>query len=83
MFKCPGSQKFNRPYPEHIKCPSCAAEVEIWSDDVKAVCPKCKKEILREQGQSCLDWCKYAKECIGDKFYAKYLKNKRVNKNEK
>ena len=31
---------------------------------------------MREQGQTCLDWCKYAKECLGKELYKKYLKNK-------
>ena len=77
IFKCPGSQKFSQPYPEYIKCTSCDEEVEVWSDEVKAVCPKCKKPVLREAGQSCLDWCKYAKDCVGEKTYDKYMKNKK------
>ena len=76
IFKCPGSQKFSQPQPEYIKCPHCAQEVEIWTDEVKATCPKCKSVVMREEGQSCLDWCKYAKECVGDQIYNKYMKNK-------
>ncbi|MFH1594619.1 MAG: HD domain-containing protein [Candidatus Omnitrophota bacterium] len=74
--KCPGSQKFNQPQPEIIACEFCRAEVEIWTDEAKATCPKCKKTIIREGGASCLDWCKYAKECVGDSIYSKYMKNK-------
>lgn len=75
-FKCPGSQVFSQPQPEEIKCPYCASEVEIWTDEVRAICSKCKKAVLREQMQSCLDWCRYAKECVGENIYNKYLKNK-------
>jgi predicted RNA-binding Zn-ribbon protein involved in translation (DUF1610 family) len=75
-FKCPGSQIFSQPKPENIKCPFCGEEIEIWTDEVKAKCPNCKKAVTREQGQSCLDWCKYAKECVGDELYNKYMKNK-------
>lgn len=73
---CPGAQKFRQPQPEFIKCPSCGTEVEIWSDEVKATCPKCKKDVTRGEAQSCFDWCKYAKECAGTEVYNKYMKNK-------
>lgn len=75
-FECPGAQKFKRPEPEFIKCPSCGEEVEIWTDEVKATCPKCKKPVTRQDGASCLEWCKCARECIGDRAYNNYLKNK-------
>lgn len=72
--KCPGSQKFRNPRPENIVCPFCKAEVEIWTDEVEASCPGCKKAVTRGPGQGCLDWCKFARECIGEDKYKKYLK---------
>ena len=80
IFKCPGSQKFSQPQPEIINCPFCSAEMEIWSDEVKAKCPKCKKVVIRDGGPSCLDWCKYVKECVGGEVYNKYLKNKKIKR---
>lgn len=77
IFNCPGSQKFRQPSPEMIKCPYCSGEVEIWTDEATAACPKCKNSVYREQGQSCLDWCKYAKECVGEEKYNKYMENKK------
>lgn len=67
IFNCPGSQKFKQPQPEDIKCPHCGREVEIWTDESGARCPNCKQCVLRQTGQSCLDWCKYAGECSGFK----------------
>lgn len=83
LNKCPGSDKFRQPYPEFIKCPFCKAEVEIWADEIKAVCPKCKKAVTRAQGQSCLDWCEFAKECVGEEAYKKHLKNKNIGNKKK
>ena len=77
-FECPGSQKFKQPQPEYIKCVSCGAEVEIWTDEVQTTCPNCKAKVTRQEGSSCLDWCKYAKECVGDQKYSNYLKNKSI-----
>jgi len=76
IFNCPGAQKFRQPQPEIIKCPSCGEEVEIWTDEVKTTCSNCKNTVTRQGGQSCLDWCKYAKECVGDQVYNKYMQNK-------
>lgn len=77
-FECPGSSKFKHPQPEEIKCPGCGEAVEIWTDEVQTKCPRCETVVSREQGQSCLDWCKYAKECVGEEKYSGYLKNKRL-----
>lgn len=76
IFSCPGSQKFKQPQPENIKCPFCREEAEIWTDEFAVACPGCKKKISRG-GQSCLDWCKEAKNCVGENIYKRYLKNKK------
>ena len=76
ISNCPGSQKFKQPQPETIKCASCGEEIEIWTDEIKAVCPKCKNTVMREQGASCLDWCKYAKECVGEDIYNSFIQNR-------
>jgi len=82
-FECPGAQKFRKPQPEFIKCPFCEGEVEIWTDEVKATCPNCKKIVTRQQDLSCVDWCKYAKECLGDTTYNTYMQNKAITIKEK
>ncbi len=76
IFECPGSQKFKHPQPETIKCRFCGEGVEIWTDEFQVTCPNCKKKVTRETGQSCLDWCRYAKECVGEDVYVNYMKNK-------
>ena len=78
IFSCPGSQQFKQPTPENINCPFCKEEVEIWTDEFQVVCPGCKKKISR-LGQSCLDWCSSAKECVGDEIYNKYKKSNNKN----
>jgi len=47
-----------------IKCPDCGYSVEIFSDEAKVKCPRCKTLVCRERLPSCVDWCKFAKECI-------------------
>ena len=61
---CPGIKKFLRPKPEFIQCPNCAGTVEIWSDEDKAICEICNKEVQRsEKETSCLEWCEFADKC--------------------
>jgi len=83
IFKCPGSSTFKQPKPEDLSCPFCGAEIEIWSDEVEVVCKKCKKKIVREQAPSCVEWCKLAKECVGEELYNKFLKNKSISESVK
>lgn len=80
ISECPGVKFFKQPEAEILRCPNCSIEVEIWTDEVKAACPQCKTVVTREQGQSCLDWCKFAKECVGEDLYKKYLDNIKISK---
>ena len=73
---CPGAQQFKQPQPENVPCPFCGEDVEIWTDEFSAQCPKCGKAVSRG-GQSCLDWCKAAKECVGDEIYKRYVEHKK------
>lgn len=77
IFECPGAKDLKRPKPEEIKCPYCGEVVEIWTDETKATCPKCKKIVTRKQDLSCIEWCQYAKECVGEDIYKEYYKNKK------
>jgi HD superfamily phosphohydrolase YqeK/predicted RNA-binding Zn-ribbon protein involved in translation (DUF1610 family) len=83
IFKCPGAQRFREPTPEVIKCPSCNEEVEIWADEVQRRCPKCKNIVMRKQQQSCLDWCRYARQCLGPQLHDKYMQNRTITIRQK
>ncbi len=75
--KCPGQDKKDIK-AEIIGCPKCGYEVELFSDEIKAKCPKCQAHIYRETLPTCIDWCKYAKECVGNDAYNNYIKNKSI-----
>jgi hypothetical protein len=46
--------------------------VEIWSDEATGKCTDCGTVVIRTETQSCVDWCKYARDCLGDEKYKKY-----------
>jgi len=79
--KCPGTELRNLKV-EIIKCSNCGYEIEIFSDEVKVRCPKCKTEVFRENIPSCVSWCIYAKECIGEEKYNQ-IKNFIIEKQQK
>ena len=73
---CPGSTAFAQPKIEIISCQYCDGDAEIWSDEPEGKCLSCGKMVTRVNTPSCLDWCKHAKECLGDEKYEKYLATK-------
>lgn len=68
---CPGSKGMKEPTPENVKCPQCGYEVEIWTHELMRHCPQCNTPVMRPQKVSCIDWCSFAKECVGPQMYAK------------
>lgn len=66
---CPGSRNIRQPIPECYDCSKCGTEVEIWTDELKARCPKCGTTVFREQVPSCVEWCQYAEQCVGTEAY--------------
>lgn len=77
---CPGSKDIKQPKPEDIKCRKCGKTIEIWSDEVEAKCRHCGEINSRLMGPSCIDWCAFAKECLGEDKYRR-LKSGKVAKN--
>jgi predicted RNA-binding Zn-ribbon protein involved in translation (DUF1610 family) len=75
---CPGAKILRQPQPEMFDCPSCGEEVEIWTDEIRGVCSNCGQALFRDGYMSCLEWCKFAQECVGEVAYDRYLKNRAV-----
>jgi len=73
---CPGAKLIRQPKPEMFDCPSCGAEVEIWTDELRGTCSRCKTVVLRYQDQSCLEWCKLAETCVGQEAYDNFMQNR-------
>ena len=75
MFdKCPGASFIRTPTIDIKKCPRCGEEVEIFSNEMQTSCPKCEFVIYNNL-ESCIQWCQYARECVGDEIYEKLKRN--------
>lgn len=77
--KCPGIDIRNLRVEEQV-CKNCGYKVEVFSNEIKVICPKCKADVYRENIPSCIDWCSYAKECIGEEKYKELKPRIELNK---
>lgn len=53
-------------------CPQCGHEVEIFSIDTQVECENCGFTIYNDT-LNCVQWCKYARKCVGDEMYEKLM----------
>ena len=75
-IRCPGQNTlFWKPDDIYdVTCPSCGAPVEFWKDDSKRSC-KCGHRFLNpKRDLGCLEYCKYAEQCMPDMFQGENLK---------
>jgi DNA-directed RNA polymerase subunit RPC12/RpoP len=70
--RCPGAANLRTPVLKIRKCPQCGAEVEVFSNDVSVKCSECGFKIFNDS-VSCVQWCKYAKECVGENTYNRIM----------
>lgn len=68
-FSCPGSTGIKSPTIDLVKCNNCGVENEVFTDENSVSCENCGKIVLRSKDPSCIDWCKWAKDCVGEEKY--------------
>jgi len=73
---CPGARFLRQPRPEIFECPDCGEEVEIWSDEIRGTCSACGRHVFRDGLPSCVQWCKYGKDCVGEEAFGTYQRNR-------
>jgi hypothetical protein len=69
---CPGAANLRTPTLSIKKCPQCGEEVEVFSNDVSVACSNCGFVVYNDI-MTCVQWCKYAKECVGEETYDKIM----------
>lgn len=53
-------------------CPNCGEIIEIFSIDTQVPCEKCGFMAYNDT-LSCVQWCEYAKQCVGEEMYDKMM----------
>ena len=71
-YACPGSDALrgNVTISEKI-CPQCGRELELFSSEPYTTC-ECGF-VAYNDAQSCIKWCAYAKACVGEEIYNKFM----------
>ena len=54
-------------------CPQCGELIELFSIDTQMACEKCGF-IAYNDTLSCVQWCKYARKCVGVEMYEVMMK---------
>ena len=62
-------------------CPNCGNPIEIFSTDTQVACDKCGFVVYNDT-LSCVQWCKYARKCVGDEMYERMMEIARRQKEE-
>ena len=70
MDGCQGKPR--TPTIEDRICPNCGNPIEIFSTDTVVACDKCGF-VGYDDKLSCVQWCKYAKQCVGEETYEKLM----------
>ena len=63
-------------------CPQCGETIELFSVDTQVACEKCGF-IAYNDTLSCVQWCEYARKCVGDEMYEKMMEIAQQNKRAK
>ena len=56
------------PTIREIVCPQCGSIIELFSIDTQVACETCGF-IAYNDALSCVQWCQYARQCVGDEMY--------------
>ena len=60
------------PTIEEKICPQCGHTIEIFSTDTEVACENCGFVVYND-ALSCVQWCKYARQCVGDAMYEQMM----------
>ena len=53
-------------------CPRCGNVIELFSIDTQVACDCCGF-VAYNDTLSCVQWCAYAKKCVGEEMYEKMM----------
>ena len=79
-MSCPGAAWVKNPVITEKICPQCGREIELFSVDPYMPC-ECGF-IAYNDTQSCLKWCAYARQCVGEEVYQRFME-KQVKESDK
>ena len=67
------------PTLEEKICPNCGNVIELFSIDTQVACDHCGF-VAYNDTLSCVQWCEYARKCVGDEMYEHMMEIARQQK---
>ena len=80
MEGCQGKPR--TPTIDEKTCPQCGNIIEIFSIDTEVACDHCGFVAYNDK-LSCVQWCTYARKCVGDEMYEHMMKIAELQKRSK
>lgn len=71
MESCQGKPR--TPTIHEKTCPRCGSIIEIFSIDTEVPCDNCGF-VAYNDTLSCVQWCEYARKCVGDEMYEQMMR---------
>jgi len=62
-------------------CPQCGNIIELFSVDTEVACEHCGF-VAYNDTLSCVQWCQYAKQCVGEEMYERMMEIAKRNREE-
>ena len=62
-------------------CPQCGNIIELFSVDTEVTCERCGF-VAYNDTLSCVQWCQYAKQCVGEEMYERMMEIAKYNREE-
>ena len=63
-------------------CPQCGNIIELFSVDTEVACDRCGF-VAYNDSLSCVQWCQYAKQCVGEEMYNAMMESAQRNTEER
>ena len=74
---CPGAANIRgTPELKEKICPECGRVIELFSGDTEIKCP-CGFVAYNDE-QSCINWCKHARDCVGDEVFERITQRNKI-----
>jgi hypothetical protein len=73
-YHCPGADNIRTPSLKTKVCPICGGDIDLFSIEMQGICEKCGF-VAYNDTKTCIKWCKYARECVGDDLYERIMTN--------
>jgi hypothetical protein len=77
MDSCQGKPR--TPTLHEKTCPQCGSIIEIFSIETEVACENCGF-VAYNDTLSCVQWCEYARKCVGDEMYEHLMKVAQLQK---